>query len=37
MTIAVTGAAGQLGRLVVESLKAKVAADQIVALVRSPD
>lgn len=37
MTIAVTGATGQLGRLVVESLKAKVAADQIVALVRSPD
>lgn len=37
MTIAITGATGQLGRIVVQSLKAKVAADQIVALVRSPD
>ncbi len=34
---AVTGASGQLGRLVVESLLGKVAADQIVALVRTPD
>lgn len=37
MTIAVTGAAGQLGRLVVDRLKSKIAADHIVALVRSPD
>lgn len=34
---AVTGASGQLGRLVVESLLGKVAPDQIVALVRSPE
>jgi NAD(P)H dehydrogenase (quinone) len=33
---AVTGASGQLGRLVVESLLGKVAPDQIVALVRDP-
>ena len=37
MTIAITGATGQLGRLVVESLKRRVPADQIVALVRSPE
>lgn len=37
MTIAVTGATGQLGRLIIESLKSKVAADGIVALVRSPE
>ncbi|MBB3952963.1 SDR family oxidoreductase [Aureimonas jatrophae] len=37
MTIAVTGANGQLGRLVVESLKAKTSAGEIVALVRSPE
>ncbi|MBT9384928.1 SDR family oxidoreductase [Pseudooceanicola sp. CBS1P-1] len=37
MTIAVTGATGQLGRLVIEKLKAKLPADQIVALVRSPE
>ncbi len=36
MTIAVTGATGQLGRLVVEKLKQKVPASDIVALVRSP-
>lgn len=34
---AVTGASGQLGRLVVESLLDKVAPDQIVALVRNPE
>ncbi|MGN7998665.1 SDR family oxidoreductase [Sphingomonas sp. 22176] len=34
---AVTGASGQLGRLVVESLLGKVAPDQIVALVRNPE
>ena len=34
--IAVTGATGQLGRLVVEKLKQKVPASDIVALVRSP-
>lgn len=37
MTIGVTGATGQLGRLVVEQLKARVDAGDIVALVRSPD
>ncbi|MDP4301855.1 SDR family oxidoreductase [Leptothrix discophora] len=36
MTIAITGATGQLGRLVVEQLKAKVPAGDIVALVRTP-
>jgi NAD(P)H dehydrogenase (quinone) len=36
MTIAVTGATGQLGRLVIENLKARVAAGQIVALARDP-
>lgn len=36
MKIGVTGATGQLGRLVVEKLKQKVAADSIVALVRNP-
>lgn len=35
MTIGITGATGQLGRLVVAQLKAKVAASEIVALVRS--
>ncbi|MGV3455785.1 SDR family oxidoreductase [Sphingomonas sp.] len=34
---AVTGASGQLGRLVVDALLSKVAPDQIVALVRAPD
>jgi NAD(P)H dehydrogenase (quinone) len=37
MKIAVTGATGQLGRLVIESLKTKVSADALVALVRSPE
>jgi NAD(P)H dehydrogenase (quinone) len=37
MTYAVTGATGQLGRLVVEKLKAKVGAAEVVALARSPD
>ncbi|MEQ4616642.1 MAG: SDR family oxidoreductase [Corticimicrobacter sp.] len=37
MTIAVTGASGQLGRIVIEKLKQKVPADQIVVLVRSPE
>ena len=36
MTIAVTGATGQLGRLVIEDLKARVPAADIVALVRDP-
>jgi NAD(P)H dehydrogenase (quinone) len=36
MKIAITGATGQLGRLVIEKLKAHVPADQIVALVRTP-
>ena len=36
MTIAVTGATGQLGRLVIAALKQRVAIDDIVALARSP-
>ncbi len=36
MTIAVTGATGQLGRLVIANLKERTAADGIVALARSP-
>ena len=35
VTIAVTGATGQLGRLVIDKLKAK-AGEAVVALVRSP-
>lgn len=37
MTIAITGATGQLGRLVVAKLKQRVPAAEIVALVRTPD
>lgn len=37
MTIAVTGATGQLGQIVISKLKQKVANDEIVALVRSPE
>ncbi len=37
MTIAVTGATGQLGRLVIEALKSRVPASEIVALARSPE
>lgn len=36
MTIAITGATGQLGCLVIEKLKAQVPANQLVALVRNP-
>ncbi|MET3663782.1 SDR family oxidoreductase [Caulobacter sp. 1776] len=36
MTIAVTGATGQLGRLVIEKLKARAPAGDIVALARDP-
>ena len=36
MRIAITGATGQLGRLVVEKLKAVAPVDQIVAVVRDP-
>ncbi|MFA6265009.1 MAG: SDR family oxidoreductase [Pseudolabrys sp.] len=36
MTIGITGATGQLGRLVVAQLKTKIPAKDIVALVRSP-
>jgi len=36
MTIAITGATGQLGRLVTDKLKTKVPAKEIVALARSP-
>lgn len=37
MTIAITGATGQLGRLIVEQLKGKAPADTIIALARSPE
>lgn len=37
MKIGVTGATGQLGKLVVEQLKKRVAVENIVALVRTPD
>lgn len=37
MTIGITGATGQLGRLVVQKLKARVPASDLVALVRSPN
>lgn len=36
MKIAITGASGQLGRLVIERLRTKVAPSDIVALVRTP-
>lgn len=36
MTIAITGATGQLGRLVIEKLKARIPAAEIVAVVRDP-
>lgn len=37
MTTGITGATGQLGRLVVEKLKQRVSASHLVALVRSPE
>lgn len=37
MTVAITGATGQLGRLVIQSLKDKAPGKPIVALVRSPE
>ena len=37
MTIAITGATGQLGRLVIDKLKAKVPASEIIALARNPE
>jgi len=37
MKIGVTGATGQLGRLIVEKLKQKVGAGNLIALVRSPE
>lgn len=37
MSIAITGATGQLGAIVVAKLKEKVAAEEIIALVRSVD
>ena len=37
MSYAVTGASGQLGRIVVEKLKAKAPASEITALARSPE
>lgn len=36
MTIAITGATGQLGQIVVEKLKVQIGAEPIVALARSP-
>ena len=36
MTMAVTGATGQLGRLVIENLKERVDAREIIALARTP-
>ena len=36
MSIGITGATGQLGRLIVSQLKAKIPASDIVALVRTP-
>ncbi len=36
MTIAITGATGQLGRLVIEKLKERVDAREIIALARTP-
>lgn len=36
MTIAVTGASGQLGRLALNALKTRTAGDEVVALVRTP-
>lgn len=35
--IAVTGATGQLGRLVIDALRKRVSAEEIVAVVRSPE
>lgn len=37
MKIAITGATGQLGRVVVEKLKERTAAENLVALVRTPE
>lgn len=37
MTLAVTGATGELGRLVIAKLKERIATDKIVALARSPE
>jgi NAD(P)H dehydrogenase (quinone) len=37
MKIGITAATGQLGKLVVESLKQKVASENIVVLVRTPE
>ncbi|WP_164040723.1 NAD(P)H-binding protein, partial [Serratia marcescens] len=37
MTIAITGATGQLGRIVIEKLRRRLPADRIVALARSPE
>ena len=36
MSVIVTGASGQLGRLVIEELLAKVPASEVTALVRDP-
>ena len=36
VTLAITGASGQLGRLVIDSLLTSVPASELVALVRNP-
>lgn len=36
MTIAITGATGQLGRLAIEAIKKRAGADKVIALVRNP-
>lgn len=37
MTIAITGATGQLGRLVISKLRNQLPASEVVALARSPE
>ena len=37
MSIAITGASGKLGRLVLQALKQKVASSSLLALVRQPE
>lgn len=36
MTVAITGATGQLGQIVIAKLRARLASDQIIALARNP-
>lgn len=37
MTIAITGASGQLGQLVIEDLKSRISSENIIALARTPE